>query len=301
MGGSQGLAQLGVEVRRPPAEPPKWELADYMADRRPPDQVPPRGHKRGARRSPTTVSQPSITITSEGPAKAAPGTVTWETLIAELMEHHSEPLVNFSEHPRYSQFLKLAGKLRPIDPQYQQVKVILSSHYKPTNIRPDTVAAFFFGCNKPNYGKVSSACSPYCVGQFGRAADCEYQVWTYTGNPPFLKNTFINSNSNSCYLYVNDDFVRLPAAEKETLKNNGVSQIKIMLAHDPNHAVKVQLTSLADYSRGDPASSAPAGVTTQPAGWNPLWLAGGGVAVLLLIGIVGGSVWYYRRRNINRQ
>ena len=124
--------------------------------------------------------------------------------------------------------------------------------YRPSQLLPNTIGSFLFGCLQQNYGDVPIECSPLCA--YGIKIDeelevkrCQNQIYVQYSDE--INSRFFKLNDNEsrlAYLFVHINFMGLTHNEKLFFKNNGVYKLHILLTHNSKHHTVVKMRDLED-------------------------------------------------------
>ncbi len=117
---------------------------------------------------------------------------------------------------------------------------------RPTNLKPETVGSFIWGCSQNYYGSVDKNCSLLCTnGLFSdNVNSCKYKTFLYENNKlteyknitdnittttnPKLNIKVLNPKQNKAYVYISDDFTGFNTSDIETLKNYNISEVCLL-------------------------------------------------------------------------
>lgn len=132
--------------------------------------------------------------------------------------------------------------------------------HRPTDIKPETVASFIWGCLQNYYGSVSKSCSLLCTNSLfnhNKLQDCHYQTFLYSRSGLNLitnseDSQAINSNAYSnaystqvinsknkikskAYIYVESDFNGFTDSDINLLKSYSISFAILMSTENNIH------------------------------------------------------------------
>ena len=126
----------------------------------------------------------------------------------------------------------------------------LLEQFRPTQILPETIGSFLFGCLQQTYGDVPVECSPLCA--YGIKDDgnlevkrCQNQIYVQFSNK--IGNRFHklnDSQSRQGYLFVYIDFMGFTHEEKNFFKNNGILKLHILLTHNSKHHTIIKMKDI---------------------------------------------------------
>ena len=129
---------------------------------------------------------------------------------------------------------------------------VILKEYRPSELFPDTIGSFLFGCLQQTYGDVPVECSPLCA--IGIKDDneikikkCQNQIYVQYSDAVDSRFSKLNdSQSRQAYLFVHVNFMGLTQKEKTFLKNNGVYKLHILLTHNSKHHTIVKMKDIDD-------------------------------------------------------
>jgi hypothetical protein len=140
---------------------------------------------------------------------------------------------------------------------------VISKEYRPTNILPNTVGAFLFGCSQGHYGDISRYCSPLCINNLGfkniseidesHTSSCDNQVWMQNDldNNVRFYPLIQPKNSNKAYIFVDESFDGFTQKELLLLHQADVTKAKIITTKKSKHHIKLNWTNLNNLQRKD--------------------------------------------------
>lgn len=118
------------------------------------------------------------------------------------------------------------------------IKKIISNLYQPTEIIPNTIGSFIFGCNMNDYGDIDKFCSILCLDSWKctHKIKCNQNVIvqvTSQGEDRFIfKN---ETDSEKCFVYIKDKFNGFYDHELEKLYNHKIKYVQIMTTEKSKH------------------------------------------------------------------
>jgi hypothetical protein len=128
--------------------------------------------------------------------------------------------------------------------EYQRLINIILKQYRPSNILPNTIGSFLFGCFQETYGDVNSSCSPLCMNSiqkdpYKKSISCDNQIWIQTDNDydniRFRKLGTSKCKNPHAYVYVKINFEGFNLSEINEFKRNGISKIQLMVTYGLKH------------------------------------------------------------------
>lgn len=130
-----------------------------------------------------------------------------------------------------------------LDPKFhtnkrKYIKKIVSKLYHPTEIIPNTIGSFIFGCNQSDYGDVDKYCSILCLNSWNHSKKikCNYNVVLQINNNSEDRFIFKNiTNSEKCFVYVSDDFIGFYQYEIDKLAAKKIKSIQILSTRNSKH------------------------------------------------------------------
>jgi len=133
---------------------------------------------------------------------------------------------------------------------------IILRQYRPSQIVPETVGSFLFGCFQQTYGDIPSECSPLCAYSISNNNSttlerCNSQIhiqyldYSYEmNNVRFIK--LGRSESNQGYIFVNLNFMGFTHEEKEYFRENGLIKVQVLVTKDSKHHTIFKMRDLND-------------------------------------------------------
>jgi hypothetical protein len=124
--------------------------------------------------------------------------------------------------------------------------------YRPSELRPDTIGSFLFGCLQQTYGDVPMECSPLCA--YGIKSNdemevkkCSNQIYVQYTNE--LNNRFYKlyeCDSRQGYLFVHINFMGITKREKKFFIDNGIYRLQILVTHNSKHHTVIKMRDIDD-------------------------------------------------------
>lgn len=133
---------------------------------------------------------------------------------------------------------------------------LIRDQYRPSQIVPETVGSFLFGCFQQTYGDIPAECSPLCSygilngdGLTLERCDSQIHIQYLDQIPEDEKPRFIKlgrSKSGQGYIFVNLDFLGFTHNEKKYLVDNGLSKVQILVTKDSKHHTIIKMREIND-------------------------------------------------------
>ena len=215
-----------------------------------------------------------------------------------LVSHDSVELDNLVHTPNVQkavESIKLAVALLYDTPNYHVITNMISQYPMPSNMKPNTVASFLFGCSLSSGSMNNKMCTPFCANgipdkRHNNHQCCPYQVWYLNGNklvplkPTENKDAYVFSSS--AHAFSKDHIKSLEAA--------GVNRVQLVTIDPANNYQNVDnLRSIYALPRRNEQNQ---GSTNGPrqigGGGSWLWL----ILILAVIVIIA-AIWFYSRQN----
>jgi hypothetical protein len=134
------------------------------------------------------------------------------------------------------------------------IKLILKQ-YRPSQILPETVGSYLFGCFQQDYGDIPSECSPLCAYGIKNNDDltlenCTNQIYiqylddSINSSPRFTK--LGKSNSTQGLVFVKLNFIGFTTNEREYFRRNGIYKLQVLTTKDSKHHTILKMRSIDD-------------------------------------------------------
>jgi len=173
-----------------------------------------------------------------------------ETYVKILTNNYQLKFREANQNPDISNIINIISRENQIN-NHTLIPTILKE-YRPSQLLPDTIGSFLFGCLQQTYGDVPLECSPLCA--YGikdnnelEIKKCQHQIYVQYNEE--LNNRFFKLNDNyskHAYLFVHLDFMGLTPKEKQFFKDNGVYKIHVLLTHNSKHHSIIKMRDIDD-------------------------------------------------------
>lgn len=163
--------------------------------------------------------------------------------------------LRLSDLNKYPKINKSYNVINSIEYNPDLINSIISQ-YRPTQLFPNTIGSFLFGCLQNNYGDIPPECSPLCFNSIKNhnelsAKKCENQIFVqYTEE--LLENRFIklgDCESKHGYVFVHINFTGFTDKEMEYFKMNDIYKLEILVTNNSKHHIVVKMTNLERLPR----------------------------------------------------
>jgi len=118
------------------------------------------------------------------------------------------------------------------------IKKIISKLYHPTEIIPNTIGSFIFGCNQSDYGDVDKFCSILCCNSWMsfHKTKCKQNIIIQSNSDSEDRFIFKNiTDSDKCYIYILDDFNGFYEHEIEKLSSRKIKFVQLLSTKNSKH------------------------------------------------------------------
>ena len=173
-----------------------------------------------------------------------------ETYIKILTDNYQLKFSDANKDPNLNNIINIISKENQINND-TLIPTILKE-YRPSQLLPDTIGSFLFGCLQQTYGDVPLECSPLCA--YGikdnnelEIKKCQHQIYVQYSED--LNNRFFKLNDNYsryAYLFVHLDFLGLTQKEKQFFKDHGVYKLHVLLTHNSKHHSIIKMRDIND-------------------------------------------------------
>ena len=170
--------------------------------------------------------------------------------IKNLAENYELKFSEAKNIPHINESIEYISKINMIN-NHEIIQSILKE-YRPSQIFPNTIGSFLFGCLQQNYGDVSVECSPLC--SYGiknnnelKPEKCSNQI--YVQHNDELNSRFFKLNdceSRQAYVFVYINFMGFTQQEKVYFKKNGIFKIQILVTQNSKHHVIIKMRDIDD-------------------------------------------------------
>ena len=147
---------------------------------------------------------------------------------------------------QYLNTLKSSNNINYID----FINMIIKQ-YRPSQLIPDTVGSFLFGCFQQTYGDIPMECSPLCAFSISDSTDttikCQHQMWIQyidSGNFRFIK--LGKSIDSIAYIFVHLNFTGFTFNEIYNFKEHGILKMQILITKESKHHTIIKMRSIND-------------------------------------------------------
>lgn len=185
-----------------------------------------------------------------------------EKYIKILTDNYKLKLNDLEKHSDIKDSYEHINNITIDDNVQDDLVLLISKQYRPSQIMPDTVGSFLFGCFQQTYGDIPSECSPLCAysinnGENVSMQKCDSQIYIQylddprTGGPGghggaedqrFIK--LGNSSSPQGYIFVKLNFLGFTLQEKEYFKEQGIYRIQVLVTKDSKHHTVLRMRNL---------------------------------------------------------
>lgn len=179
-----------------------------------------------------------------------------ERYVKILTDNYKLKIDELQEHPQVSQSYKAIDTIIQNNNNNTKLINLILKQYRPSQIVPETVGSFLFGCFQQTYGDIPAECSPLCAYNISNdkgltLEKCDSQIHIqYLDTVPLDgKSRFIKlgaSGSKQGYIFVNLDFLGFTYNEKEYFKADGLTRIQVLFTKDSKHHTVLKMRSIDD-------------------------------------------------------
>ena len=170
--------------------------------------------------------------------------------IKVLADNYQLKFSEAKDIPHINEAIEYVSKINMVN-NNEIIQSILRE-YRPSQIFPNTIGSFLFGCLQQSYGDVPIECSPLC--SYGikdnnelKLEKCSNQI--YVQHNEDLNNRFFKLNdcdSRQAYVFVYINFMGFTQKEKLYFRNNGVFKIQILVTQNSKHHVIIKMRDIDD-------------------------------------------------------
>ena len=181
-----------------------------------------------------------------------------EKYVKILTDNYKLKLNDLDNHPQVNQSYDAISSIIHNNNNNNSSKLInlILAQYRPSQIIPETVGSFLFGCFQQTYGDIPSECSPLCAynisndkGLTLEKCDSQIHIQYLDSVPLDGKSRFIKlgvSGSKQGYIFVNLDFLGFTQSEREYFKSEGLSRIQVLVTKDSKHHTVLKMRNVED-------------------------------------------------------
>lgn len=135
------------------------------------------------------------------------------------------------------------------DITHNEITDLIVKQYRPTQIAPNTVGSFLFGCFQETHGDVPSRCSPLCAysikDKTGINNACENQIWIQnTDDSDFRFIKLSESDSKNAYIFVYPTFMGFNLREIDQFSKNKIKQAQVLFTLNCQHHTIIPMKDL---------------------------------------------------------
>ena len=138
----------------------------------------------------------------------------------------------------YSEVLEYLLESKKDPEKEKKIKRVISKLYFLTEISPNTIGSFIFGCRQTDYGDMDKYCSVLCLNSLinPKKAKCGHnvilQINSDTEDRFIFKN---NTDSDKCYVYTMENFKGFYAYEIDKLHTKRIKSVQILSTKNSKH------------------------------------------------------------------
>lgn len=179
-----------------------------------------------------------------------------EHYVKVLTDNYRLKIGDLQDYPEINKSYNVINDLTINPDKKDNIVKLLLKQYRPSQIVPETVGSFLFGCFQQSYGDIPSECSPLC--SYGIRNDdglilqqCNSQIHIQyledipsNGESRFTK--LGRSTSKQGYIFVNLNFMGFTTREKEYFENNGLQKMQVLVTKDSKHHTILKMRDLND-------------------------------------------------------
>lgn len=178
-----------------------------------------------------------------------------EKYIKILTDNYKIKLDELDKHPNIKDSYELVNKITINNDNKDDITKLITKQYRPTQIMPDTVGSFLFGCFQETYGDIPAECSPLCAysinnGENVSMEKCDSQIYIqYFDVNDESEQRFVklgNSKSPQAYIFVKLNYIGFTSHEKGYLISQGVTKVQILVTKDSKHHTVIRMRNLDD-------------------------------------------------------
>ena len=173
-----------------------------------------------------------------------------EKYIKILTDNYQLKFSDIDEDSRFAYIMKVISE-ENANGNENLIPLILKE-YRPSQLLPDSIGSFLFGCLQQTYGDVPIECSPLCAYAIKdnnemEIKKCGNQIYVqYTDE---LNNRFYKLNNNDSrqgYLFVHINFMGITYKEKNFFLDNGIYRLQILVTHNSRHHTIIKMRDIDD-------------------------------------------------------
>lgn len=170
-----------------------------------------------------------------------------DTYISNLSQYPDILIKDLHKYPQlqisYDNLKSWVDKLYNTE-NYFLITDSINRKYRPSQLTPNSLGSFLWGCSGNYYGDVSKSCSNLCLHSipFLINENCQYQIWKYD-------NVLTKENlakNDIAYIYTDHSWEGFSKEEKEELKNNGVKYVTTLTTENSRNYIKESMKQLED-------------------------------------------------------
>ena len=166
---------------------------------------------------------------------------TIESSVTELNAYSHHPLRNIrslGDKP-YGNWKYLSQIDFSSSKNRHELNKALNKCFRPTEIGPETIGSFLFGCTQKTYGEVCKECSPLCHQSLlsSELSKCPYKTWILTNSNSDQRLREINTDHqvNQGYVFVEDNFDGFTPDEINIFRSQKMGNISIFSLQSGKH------------------------------------------------------------------
>jgi hypothetical protein len=173
-----------------------------------------------------------------------------ENHLHQLILHSDTELLRIPENKQlrknYSYILEniINEKKQPV------IKKIIKKSFRPTEIYPNTIGSFIYGCKQEDYGDIDKYCSVLCLDSWNNPGKirCKDNVAVQVNNHSEDRFIFRNlvEDSDRCFVYIKDDFDSFYEYEIEKLRTHQIKYIQLLSTRTSKHFKMSEMIPLED-------------------------------------------------------
>lgn len=124
--------------------------------------------------------------------------------------------------------------------------------YRPSQLMPNTIGSFLFGCFQNTYGDIPAECSPLCAYSIKqdnslRVNKCENQIFVQYNDDSNLRFVKLgNCESKQGYAFVYINFLGFTQEEKKYFESQGIYKLQLLVTKDSKHHTVMKMRDLHD-------------------------------------------------------
>jgi len=178
---------------------------------------------------------------------------TLEKYIKILTDNYTLKLNELDNHPEINTSYHAINEISEKD----DIINLILKQYRPSQIMPETIGSFLFGCFQQTYGDIPAECSPLCAYSIRNNDDdvalekCNSQIHIQylddisdDGISRFIK--LGKSTSTQGYIFVKLNFMGFTFKEREYLRENGLYKVQLLVTKDSKHHTVIKMRDIDD-------------------------------------------------------